>query len=187
MPDNSPLLNLGVTSRPNPLKSCALTLLTLALLCGVSLAQTITGTVTNKTTNKPAAGDDVVLLKLAQGMQELTRTKSDARGRFTLKTPDDGSGVPHMVRVTHDKANYFRAVQPGSGPVEVEVYTGAAEVDNLNLSEDVLQIQTEPGNASLRVVEHFRLPFGSRTDCCLLHQCKGSICGCTMTTLCKPT
>lgn len=152
---SSPLLNLSVTSRTTSLKTYALALAAVVLLCGSVFAQNITGTVTNKTTNKTASGDDVVLLKLAQGMQELTRTKTDARGRFTLKTPDDGTGVPHMVRVTHDKANYFRAVQPGSGPVEVEVYTGAAEVDNLNLAEDVMQIQTEPGNASLRVVEHF--------------------------------
>ena len=155
MPADRALLNLDVTRPAFPLKTCAAALLALGLLCASGLAQTITGVVTNKTTGKPSSGDDVVLLKLAQGMQELTRTKTDGRGRFTLKTPDDGTGVPHMVRVTHDKANYFHAVQPGTATVEVEVYTGAAEVDNINLSEDVMQIQTEPGNASLRVVEHF--------------------------------
>lgn len=120
-----------------------------------AFAQTITGIVTNKTTGKSAPGDDVVLLKLAQGMQELSRTKTDTRGRFKLTIPDDGAGVLHMVRVTHDKANYFRAVQPGTQSVEVEVYTGAPEVESVTLAEDVMQIQTEPGNASLRVVEHF--------------------------------
>ncbi len=125
------------------------------MLCGSALAQTITGVVTNKTTGKVSAGDDVVLLKLAQGMQELSRTKTDGRGRFTLKVPDDGANVLHMVRVTHDKANYFRPVQPGAQSVEVEVYTGSAEVEGVTLAEDVMQIQTEPGNASLRVVEHF--------------------------------
>lgn len=153
------MLNLSVTSQAASLKTYAAVhlpcALVCALLCGSALAQNITGTVTNKTTNKAAGGDEVVLLKLAQGMQELTRTKTDARGRFTLKVPEDDSGAPHMVRVTHDKANYFRAVQPGTAAVEVEVYTGAAEVDNINLAEDVMQIQTEPGNASLRVVEHF--------------------------------
>ena len=69
---------------------------------------TIKGTVTNKTTNKPAAGDDVVLIRLSQGMQESTRSKTDAKGRFSLDVPDPG-GV-HLVRVTHDKANYFQPV-----------------------------------------------------------------------------
>ncbi len=150
-----PLLNLAVTFRPRFLKSCALALLTVAFLCVTSFAQTITGIVTNKTTGKVSAGDDVVLLKLAQGMQELTRTKTDARGRFSLKVPEEGAGVLPMLRVTHDRANYFHAVPPGTKSVEVEVYSGAPEVAGITLAEDVMQIQTEPGNASLRVVEHF--------------------------------
>src|ERR1700689_2203716 len=47
----------------------------LATIGGVAVqsahAQSVTGVVTNKTTGKPATGDDVVLLKLVQGMQEL--------------------------------------------------------------------------------------------------------------------
>ena len=34
---------------------------------GFVFADSITGVVTNKTTNKPSAGDDVVLIRLAQG------------------------------------------------------------------------------------------------------------------------
>ena len=55
---------------------------------GFALADSITGVVTNKTTNKPAGGDDVVLIRLQQGMQEAARTKTDAKGRFTLEIPD---------------------------------------------------------------------------------------------------
>ena len=51
----------------------------LALLFGASAsAQTLNGTLTNGTTGKPAAGDDVILIKLAQGMEEAARTKADA-------------------------------------------------------------------------------------------------------------
>ena len=39
-------------------------------------AQTLTGTLKNGTTGKPAAGDDVILIKLGQGMEEAARTKS---------------------------------------------------------------------------------------------------------------
>ena len=53
-----------------------------AALSGFALADSITGTVTNKTTNKPAAGDDVVLIRLQQGMQEAAHTKTDAKGQF---------------------------------------------------------------------------------------------------------
>ena len=66
----------------------------------VAQAASITGTVTNKTTNKPSAGDDVVLIAFGQGMQEAARTKTDADGHFTLDIPDNGM---HLVRVDHER------------------------------------------------------------------------------------
>jgi hypothetical protein len=126
----------------------------LALLFALSAfaADNITGTVTNKTTNKPAAGDDVVLIRLQQGMQESTRTKTDARGHFTLTVPDEGI---HLVRVTHDKANYFRPAPPGTQSVELDVYDAAAKVKGVTGEADVLRIQTDAGDKTLRVVENF--------------------------------
>ncbi|MDQ2924212.1 MAG: carboxypeptidase-like regulatory domain-containing protein, partial [Acidobacteriota bacterium] len=112
----------------------------------------ITGVVTNRTTNKPAAGDDVVLIRLQQGMQESTRTKTDSRGRFTLVVPDDGL---HLVRVTHDKANYFQPALPGTQTVDIDVYNAAAHVKGVRGEADVLRIQTEAGDKTLRVVENF--------------------------------
>jgi hypothetical protein len=55
------------------------------LLLASASAQTLTGAVTNGTTKKPAAGDDVVLLSLGQGMQESGRTQTDAKGNFSVK------------------------------------------------------------------------------------------------------
>lgn len=115
-------------------------------------ASPITGVVTNRTTNKPAAGDDVVLIRLQQGMQESTRTKTDSRGRFTLVVPDDGL---HLVRVTHDKANYFQPALPGTQTVDIDVYNAAAHVKGVSGEADVLRIQTEAGDKTLRVVENF--------------------------------
>ena len=128
------------------------TCLLFVLLGASALAQSVAGVVTNKTNGKPAAGDDVVLLQLAQGMQELSRTKTDSRGKFTIAVPEAGL---HLLRVTHDKANYFRPIQPGTQSVEIEVYSAAAEVEGVTLAQDVLQVQTDPGGSALRVVEHF--------------------------------
>ena len=119
----------------------------------VSAQTSIKGTVTNKTTGKPAAGDDVVLIRLSQGMQESTRGKTDGRGRFTLAVPDPG-GV-HLVRVTHDKANYVQPVQPGTDTMDVDVYTGAEKVDGISGEADVMRIQSDPGGQNLPVVENF--------------------------------
>ncbi len=117
-------------------------------------ASSITGTVTNKTNNKPAAGDDVTLIRLAQGMQEATKTKTDARGHFTLDVPDDGI---HLVRVTHDKANYFKPAPPGTQSLDLDVYNAAPKVAGVSLDADVIRLQTEPGDKSLKVVENFFL------------------------------
>jgi len=119
---------------------------------GLSLADSITGTVTNKTNNKPAAGDEVTLIRLAQGMQESTHTKTDAKGNFTIDLPDSGM---HLIRVTHDKANYFRPAPPGTQSVEVEVYDAAPKVSGVSSEADVMRIQTDESGKSLRIVENF--------------------------------
>ena len=123
-----------------------------AVLAGIASAEPVTGIVTNRTINKPAPGDDVVLLQLAQGMQELARTKTDAKGRFTIEVPAQGL---HLLRVMHDKANYFKPVQPGTQSVDIDVYTAAPQVEGVSLEADVMSLQTEQGAASLRVIEHF--------------------------------
>lgn len=126
--------------------------LALILSTSAAFAGPVTGVVTNKTTNKPSAGDDVVLLQLAQGMQELARTKTDSRGRFSIDVPAEGI---HMLRVTHDKANYFKPIQGGTQSVDVEVYSASPKVEGVTLEADVMRIETEAGGGSLRVVEHY--------------------------------
>jgi len=130
----------------------------LVAFTGFAFAESITGTVINKTTNKPAVGDDVVLIQLAQGMQEAARTKSDAHGRFTLNVPDSGM---HLVRVTHDKAAYFRPAPPGTQSVEVEVYNAAAKVAGVTGEADVMRVQTDASGKKLDVVENFFIKNGS--------------------------
>jgi hypothetical protein len=122
--------------------------------CGFALADSITGVVTNKTTNKPAGGDDVVLIRLQQGMQEAARTKTDARGRFKLEIPAGDNGI-HLVRVTHDKANYFRPAPPGTESVEVEVFNAAAKVKGVSNEANVMRLQTDESGKVLHVVENF--------------------------------
>ena len=126
--------------------------LVMMVLSGFALADTISGTVTNRTTNKPSAGDDVVLIRLAQGMQELSRTKTDAKGNFKLDVPDKEI---HLVRVTHDKANYFRPAPAGTESVEIDVYNAAVKVKGVTSEADVMRLQTDASGKSLQVTENF--------------------------------
>ena len=106
-------------------------------------AASLTGTVKNSTTGKPSAGDDVVLLKLGQGMEEAGRTKSDAKGNFTFAVDD--AQTPHLVRVIHQEVTYHRMAPPGSTSVEVEVFDVANKVDGIAVVADIMRVQVEQG------------------------------------------
>ena len=145
-------VDLIVTKLDLSVRMKAVTAVLMFTLSGCALAASITGTVTNKTTNKASSGDDVVLLQLTQGMNEIARTKSDGHGRFTLELPDDGT---HLIRVTHDKTNYFKAAPPGTTSVAVDVYNAAVKVQGVSSEADVMRIETEAGDKNLHVVENF--------------------------------
>ena len=117
-------------------------------------ASTLTGTVTNGTTNKPSSGDTVTLIRLAQGMQEATHTTTDGKGHYSLDVPDEGI---HLVRVTHEGANYFKPAPPGTTNVDIDVYAVSAKVPGVTLEADVMRVQSEPDGKSLRIVQHFFL------------------------------
>ncbi len=111
------------------------------LLLASASAQTLTGQVTNGTTKKPAAGDDVVLLSLGQGMEESGRTTTDAKGNFSLKLDDASS--PHLVRVIHQGVTYHRMAPPGTTSVEVQVYDVAKKVEGIRVAADVMRFQAQ--------------------------------------------
>ena len=93
----------------------------LSFLFAGALAQaaTVTGTVTDKTTGKPAAGDAVVLVEPMSGMSEVGHATTDAQGHYSLNLP--GSN-PYLIRVTHQGAEYFVAAPQGGGQADISVY-----------------------------------------------------------------
>ena len=123
------------------------------LLCASAFAADLTGTVTNKTAGKPAAGDTVTLLKLEQGMNEVGSTKTDAQGRFRFASVEESAS--HLVRVNHHNVNYFRPAPAGTGSVEVDVFDVAEKVDGVKLSLDVTRIEAEGG--SMRVIQFYEV------------------------------
>ena len=130
-------------------------LLLAAATCIAAAAQNITGTVTNGSTGKPAAGDEVTLLSLAQGMEEVGSAKTDAQGKFTLKAPADQK-VPHMVRVTHGGVSYFPRggpLMPGNTTAEITVYDAAKKVDGISQTVEVDRYQSD--GSQLQVIALF--------------------------------
>jgi hypothetical protein len=116
-------------------------LLALAI-CAVASAQTLTGTVTNGTTSAAATGDDVILLRLAQGMEEAARTKTDAKGAFHFDLKD--AQGPHLIRVIHQGVTYHHMALPGTTTADVQVFDVAKKVDNITATADLLYVQAKP-------------------------------------------
>jgi 5-hydroxyisourate hydrolase-like protein (transthyretin family) len=121
------------------------------LFSSAAFAAQLTGTVTNATTGKPAAGDDVTLLSLNDGMQETSSAKTDAQGKFTLDEPDET--VEHLIRVSHGGTFYYKAAPVGTRNSDVNVYDSAARVDNVLEDGHVFQMQT--ANGQLEVMEKY--------------------------------
>lgn len=113
-------------------------------------AAQLTGTVTDKTTGKPAAGDAVVLVEPMTGMTEVAHATVDASGHYSLNRP---SNAPALVKVTHQGAEFF-ADAPQSGAVpDIAVYDVAPKVDGVFIEADVMEL--ESANGQLHVLERY--------------------------------
>ena len=124
----------------------------LIFLFGGALAQAVqlSGTVTNKTTGKPASGDSVVLVEPMTGMTEVAKATVDASGHFSINRP---TNAPTLVKVIHQGAEYF-ADAPQSGTIpEISVYDVAAKVDGVFIEADVMELET--ANGQLHVLERY--------------------------------
>jgi hypothetical protein len=117
------------------------------LLTTFAAAQTLTGTVKNSTTGKPAVGDEVVVFKLGQGMEEAGRTKTDVKGQFSFKLED--SQAPHLVRAIHQDVTYHRMAPPGTTSVALEVYDVTKKVDGIAVVADIMRVQAAQGQMAV--------------------------------------
>jgi hypothetical protein len=117
------------------------TLLAAILLLTLSAAaQTLSGTVTNGTTNKPAAGDEILLINLANGMDVGGTTKADSQGKFSFKITVPG---PHLIRAIHHGVTYHQMAPPGVNTADVNVYDVAPKITGLGLTADVMRFQAD--------------------------------------------
>lgn len=124
--------------------------LSFLLMTSAIEAQTITGYVQDQTTGKPSAGDDVILLRLAEGMQEEARTRTDSNGAFALNVTSSNS--QHLVRVLHQGVNYDFPVT-NTTPLQVMVYDAVRTVPGLK--GNIGMVQMESDGKTLKVLEMY--------------------------------
>jgi hypothetical protein len=133
--------------------SRSLTLLLLLAAGTLAQAATVTGTVTNQTTGKPSAGDDVVLVDVQAGMNEAATAKTDSKGQYSLQVPPGGNLGAYLVRVSHQGATYFIAAPQGGTGGDLTVYDVAPKVDGVAIDADMLLLEGSAGE--LRVSERY--------------------------------
>ncbi|MFZ0420837.1 MAG: hypothetical protein WAM04_22240 [Candidatus Sulfotelmatobacter sp.] len=138
---------LAARSAASNKRDASILIALVVLFASFAAAQTLTGTVKNSTTGKPSAGDEVVVFKLGQGMEEAGRTKTDAKGQFSFKLDD--AQAPHLVRAIHQDVTYHRMAPPGTTSVEVEVYDVAKKVDGIEVVADIMRIQAAQGQVAI--------------------------------------
>jgi hypothetical protein len=141
-------------------KLCLIFLAALLSASTLHAATTITGTVTNGTTGKPASNAEIILLKLEGGMSEQARTKSDAAGRYKI-TAENG-GAPHVLRVMHQEVSYNEPMPPGTEKKDVTVYDAAKKIEGITASVDAMWIKAEPGSGQAQVAQMFVLKNASK-------------------------
>jgi len=125
------------------LAKSALVAAALSLCLASAAAQTLTGTATNGTTSKPAAGDEITLINLSNGMEEAAKTKADSSGKFSFKLTDGGG--PHLIRADHQGVGYYTMAPPGTNSVELQVYDVSKKISGLSMTADVMRFQAENG------------------------------------------
>ena len=118
-------------------------LILILLLTSFAAAQTLSGTVRDSTTGKPSAGDEVVVFKLAQRMEESGRTRTDAAGLFRFKLEDPQAA--HLFRVIHQGVGYHHMAPPGAASVAIEVYDVAKKVDGIKVFADIMRVHSAEG------------------------------------------
>lgn len=115
-------------------------------------ADSVTGKVQNLTTGHPAVGDEVVLLRLAEGMEAEASTHTDAGGAFTL--PLATVGAQYVVRVIHQGVNYDQTMN-SSAPLEISVFDAVAKVPGLRGNLGIVKV--ESADEMLKVTEMYSI------------------------------
>jgi hypothetical protein len=139
---------------PFLLKRFALAHFAVVLFFACSLAadaDTLRGVVTNGTTNKRSAGDEVLLKRLGNGMEDAGKTTTNSKGEFTFNV--ESSQTPYLIWVKHQSVMYTHMVHPDSGVIEVQVFDAAPQISAIRILEYMMVMESQ--NDLLKVDEIF--------------------------------
>jgi len=120
------------------------TILLASLLAATAHAGTLSGTVVNRTTGKPAPDVDLTLLSPTQGMRILGSAKSDSQGRFVV-TNDAIGMAPTLIRATYHDVSFNTFAPPGRPVVDVEIYDISKDPKTVTVASHIVIFQPRDG------------------------------------------
>jgi hypothetical protein len=126
-----------------------------AALAPLAAAGSVSGTVTNGTTGKPASGAEVILIQLQGGMQPVANTKTDSTGHYSFEDAGLGAGAPMLIRVVYRGVNYHEPVPPGKTTADVQVFEPTDRPTAFAVSNHAIIVQ--PNGADLMVGEEYAI------------------------------
>ena len=133
--------------------------LAILLLPSLANAGTVKGTVNNGTTGKPAAGVEVILIRLQGGMQPVSTTKSDGNGQFSFDNPNIGA-QPMLIRAVYKGVNFHQPLPPGKDSITVDVFEPVADAKIISVPSHVVIFQ--PSGDKLTVGEEYAVKNDSK-------------------------
>lgn len=134
------------------IKRALLLLVCAACALSACAADTISGRVRNQTSGRAAAGDEVILLRLQNGMEEEARTRTDAEGGFSV--PLLSSDAPRILRVLHQGVNYDQSLS-GTAPLEISVFDSVPRIRDLQGTIGIAQVESD--GEMLKVTEMYSI------------------------------
>lgn len=116
-------------------------ILVFILACSLAAsAESLKGIVQNNTTNKPSAGDEVTLKKIGNGMEDVGKAKTNARGEFSFNVPP--AQQPYIVWIQHQGVTYTQRAMPGGNLVVVRVFDSSPDIKQINIVEHAMLFHT---------------------------------------------
>jgi hypothetical protein len=132
----------------------AATLLAILGWAASASAGTVTGTVRNGTTGKPAPDVEMILIQLQGGMQPVANTKTDSDGRYKFDNPGLGA-APMLLRAIYRGVTYHEPVPPGKSSADVEVFEPTDKPSAVSVTAHAIILQ--PDGSDLDVGEEYSI------------------------------
>ena len=111
------------------------------LACSLAAkAEPLKGVIHNMTTNKPSVGDEVTLKRIGNGMEDVGKTKTNAKGEFTFNAPP--TQQPYIVWIQHQGVTYTQRAMPGGNVIVARVFDVSADLKDINLIQHAIVLHT---------------------------------------------